>query len=86
MLTAVVFLLALGLAADVDEQSTPLHAAVLKDDPAAAQKLIRAGANAKMANRYGVTPISIACTNGNARMVRLLLDAGADANEPLPGG
>ena len=28
--------------------------------------LIRAGADAKLANRYGVTPLSLACANGNA--------------------
>ena len=45
-----------------------------------------AGANVKAANRYGVTPLSLACTNGNGAMVELLLKAGADANAPLPGG
>ena len=28
----------------------------------------------KAANRYGVTPLSLACTNGNAAMVELLLE------------
>jgi ankyrin repeat protein len=35
---------------------------------------------------YGVTPLSIACTNGNGAMVELLLKAGADPNTTLPGG
>ena len=37
-----------------------------------------AGADVKAANRYGVTPLSLACTNGNAAMIELLLKAGAD--------
>ena len=28
----------------------------------------------KAANRYGVTPLSLACTNGNGAMVELLLE------------
>jgi ankyrin repeat protein len=48
--------------------------------------LVRAGANVKAVNRYGVTPLSLACTNGDGAMVTLLLDAGADANTALPGG
>jgi ankyrin repeat protein len=60
--------------------------AVLADDLGTARKLIQQGANVKAANSYGVTPLSIACTNGNGPMVRLLLDAGADPNTVLPGG
>ena len=40
----------------------------------------------KSANRYGVTPLSLACTNGDAPMIELFLKAGADANETSPGG
>ncbi|MDQ1471007.1 MAG: uncharacterized protein QOJ99_2487 [Bryobacterales bacterium] len=49
-------------------------------------KLVHAGADVKAANRYGLTPLSIACTNGNGAMVELLLKAGADPNTVLPGG
>src|SRR3954470_8082928 len=45
---------------------TPLHWATYHDDLDIAQMLIRVGANVKAANRYGVTPLSLACTNGNA--------------------
>jgi ankyrin repeat protein len=48
--------------------------------------LIKAGANAKAVNRYGVTPLSLACVNGSAAMIDRLLAAGADPNAMLPGG
>jgi len=66
--------------------TTPLHRAAERDDVAAAQALLKAGADPRAANRYGVTPLSLACTNGSAPMVTLLLDAGADPNAALPGG
>jgi uncharacterized protein len=39
---------------------TALHWAVYHDDPRTATLLISAGANAKAANRYGVTSLSLA--------------------------
>ena len=48
--------------------------------------MIRAGADLKTVNRYGVAPISLACARGNADIVELLLQAGADANTALPEG
>ena len=48
--------------------------------------LLRAGADAKSANRYGMTPLHLAAVNGNADVTRDLLDAGADANAVLPEG
>jgi ankyrin repeat protein len=42
--------------------------------------LLRAGANVKTANRYGVTPLSEAAANGSAILVEKLLGAGADPN------
>ena len=47
---------------------------------------MKAGANVNAANRYGVPPLALACTNGNAAVVRLLLEAGADANATMKGG
>ena len=39
-----------------------------------------AGANVNAANRYGVTPLFVAATNGNAPVIETLLKAKADAN------
>ncbi len=66
--------------------ATDLPTAAMQDDIAAARALLRDGANARAGNRYGVTPLSIACTNGSAPMIELLLKAGADPNTTSPGG
>jgi uncharacterized protein len=65
---------------------TALHWATYQDDLDLAALLLRAGARVAAANRYGVTPLSLACTNGNGPLVEMLLKAGADPNAPLPGG
>jgi ankyrin repeat protein len=69
---------------DVNAQGsdgTPaLHWMVRFDDVEQASALLRLGADAKRANRYGLTPLSLAAGNGSARMIRLLLEAGADPN------
>jgi ankyrin repeat protein len=57
-----------------------LHWVVLVDDIATAKLLLAAGADPKLANRLGITPLAVASTNGNAEMIRLLVAAGADAN------
>ena len=65
---------------------TALHWAVWHDKTEIAAQLVDADASPAAENRYKVTPLSIACTNGNADIVRLLLAAGADANSVLPSG
>ena len=52
--------------------TTALHWAVLRDDQDAVRQLIGAGAHADAANRYGVTPLALAATNGSAALVEAL--------------
>ena len=44
--------------------ATALHWAVVRDDVELVERLLRAGADVNAANDYGVTPVSLACTNG----------------------
>jgi uncharacterized protein len=66
--------------------TTALHWTVRADDLETARMLLSAGANAKAVDHYGVTPLYLACVNGNPAMIRALLDAGADANSADPTG
>ena len=66
--------------------TTALHWAVHRDDLETVDLLLAAGANRGRPTRYGVTPLHLAATNGNAAIVERLLKAGADANAALPRG
>jgi len=66
--------------------ATPLHQAVRQNDLKTVEALLKKGADAKAATRYGVTPIGLAALNGNAAILRRLIDAGADPNSASPGG
>ena len=80
----------LGLSAAVDAQAvdgmTALHWAVQRDAAEMTALLLAAGADVARTNRYGVTPLTLASTNGNVATVDRLLAAGADANTRLAGG
>lgn len=66
---------------------TALHWAAFRDDVDLARVLIEAGASAKAATRDGgLTPLSMAATNGSAAMIELLLKAGADPNSRFVRG
>jgi ankyrin repeat protein len=58
--------------------STALMWAAHWNDLEAVNLLLRAGADPKIANRYGATPLSEAASAGNALMIEALLKAGAD--------
>jgi ankyrin repeat protein len=64
-------------AADDPDGTTALHWAVRANDLDTAQRLLRAGANPDAANRYGVTPLSLAAENASAPLLQMLLQAGA---------
>ena len=60
-----------------------LHWAVRAGRPASmADRLIRAGADVKAANRYGVTPLYLACLNGNAADDRKAAEGRAPMRTP----
>jgi len=67
-------------------QPTTLADAVLANDEKAVLALLGKGADPKVANRYGITPLWLAATNGSASVTKLLLKAGADPKATLPHG
>jgi ankyrin repeat protein len=75
---------------DVNRQhpdgSTPLQWAVYNGDVAEVKRLLRAGANASIANKYGATPMSLAAEVGNTEMLKVLLEVGADVESPNADG
>ncbi|RYD81263.1 MAG: hypothetical protein EOP84_11285 [Verrucomicrobiaceae bacterium] len=63
---------------------TALHWAAHHDDLETAKLLDAAKVDA--VNRYGVTPLYLACQNGCTEMVELLLSRGANPNSTVRGG
>ncbi|MEZ6118427.1 MAG: ankyrin repeat domain-containing protein [Pirellulaceae bacterium] len=74
------------VAATQPDDMTALHWAVYHDQAELARRILDAGANVNAQNRYGVSPIMIACQNGNEEIARALLKAGANANDVQRGG
>ena len=77
-------------AADVNRRaadgSTPLQWAVFRADVAEVRRLLKAGANVSLASHYGVTAMGLAAEIGNAEIIKLLLEAGADVESPNADG
>jgi len=66
--------------------TTALHWAAYHDKADILAELLAGGAKSDVANRYGITPLLLACENGNEIIMRSLLNAGADANAKQRGG
>ena len=58
---------------------TSLHWAVQHGQSELVHRLLARGARANSRNRYAVTPLCLACQNGDEAMVKALLAAGAGA-------
>jgi ankyrin repeat protein len=59
---------------------------VENNDQKMVELLVRNHAKVNAANRYGVTPLALAATNGNEAVAEILLRAGANPNAALPEG
>ena len=69
-----------------DDGSTPLQWAVYRGDVPAVKRLLRMGANLKLANNYGATPMILAAEVANTEILKVLIEAGADPDSPNPEG
>ena len=79
MRTAIV-VVALAASVAASDGTTDLHRAVSVNQPVEKiDALVKAGADVNAANRYGVTPLSLAAAGGNDRVIDLLLKSGANA-------
>ncbi|KNC55764.1 ankyrin repeat protein [Thecamonas trahens ATCC 50062] len=58
----------------------PLHASVIRPDPALTQVLLAGGADPHAADALGATPLHVAAAWGRTEQARALLQAGADAD------
>ena len=72
-------------ALDVDGRNA-MHHAAQSDEPAAARLLINKGVAIEKQDPYQYTPLHLAAREGNERLVKVLLDAGADINATIDVG
>jgi ankyrin repeat protein len=56
--------------------NTLLHGAVISRDPREVRRLLAAGANPRIANRDGQTPLQVAALLGDHRLYRLMASDG----------
>ncbi len=68
------------------KEEPPLIEAVEESDLKRAQKLIAKGADVNQQNSYGYSALFLAAASGDTKIVKLLLDAGANVNARGPTG
>ena len=66
--------------------TTALHWAAYHDDTQIAETLLAAGAKVNVRNHFRISPLILACQNGNEAIVKLLLANGSDPNQSYAGG
>ncbi len=66
--------------------TTALQEATFQGDIAEARRLIKAGADVRATNAYGVNPMQLAADSGNTELIALLLKAGADPSSSNADG
>ena len=66
--------------------TTALQWAVYKGDVAEVKRLLRLGANPKLANNYGASPMSLAAEVANTEILKVLIEAGIDPDSANPEG
>ncbi|MDF1814532.1 MAG: ankyrin repeat domain-containing protein [Verrucomicrobiales bacterium] len=80
MLRRLLLLFLLAGSVYADDSRGALLDAVLRDDTELALQLIETEKNPDQQNRYGITPLHLACRNGNPKIVEALLKIGANPN------
>lgn len=65
--------------------TTALHWAVHHEQLDVVQLLLEKGWQADRKNDYGISPLILACENGNPAIIRELINAGADPQQTIPG-